>query len=114
MIPLVGWLRIAWDKNKVIYPYRYGSNRNENDKYDVKVCDEPRILEDELIAPGCLVTRGTYKIIYFSYFDRCSKTDGGTRNSFKIVLKNPFCYVFNINPCLNIYTSIYRVMNCRI
>ncbi|XP_052698297.1 uncharacterized protein LOC128176193 [Crassostrea angulata] len=54
----VGWLRIAWDKNKAIYPYRYGSNPYENDKYDVMICDEPRILEGELIAPGCLVTRG--------------------------------------------------------
>lgn len=59
-ITIVGWLRIAWDKNKAIYPYRYGSNPYENDKYDVMICDEPRILEGELIDPGCLVTRGTY------------------------------------------------------
>lgn len=59
-ITIVGWLRIAWDKNKAIYPYRYGSNPDENDKYDVMICDEPRILKGELIAPGCLVTRGTY------------------------------------------------------
>lgn len=110
MIPLVGWLKIEWDTNKKIYPYRYGLNHNGHDKYDVKVCDEPRILKDELIAPGCLVTRGTYKIVYIWYIDCCSNIDVCTSSSFKMVLKIHVKYIFNINPCSNIYTSRYRVI----
>lgn len=103
-------MRIAWDKNKAIYPYRYGSNPYENDKYDVMICDEPRILEGELIAPGCLVTRGTYKIVYIWYIDCCSNINVCTSSSFKMVLKIHVKSIFNINPCSNIYTSRYRVI----
>lgn len=54
-----GWLKVKWDMDSTtIHHYRYGSNRTEKDKYDVKVCDEPRLLENQLIATGCLVTRG--------------------------------------------------------
>lgn len=51
-----------------INQYRYGSNRTEKDKYDVKVCDEPRLLENQLIATGCLVTRGMNERWYISVF----------------------------------------------
>lgn len=30
----------------IVYYYRYGFNYNENDKYDVKVCNELRLLEN--------------------------------------------------------------------
>lgn len=54
-----GWLKVEWDMDSTtIHQYRYGSNCNGLDKYDVKVCDEPRVLENQLIATGCLVTRG--------------------------------------------------------
>uniref|UniRef100_A0A8W8I4E4 MIB/HERC2 domain-containing protein n=1 Tax=Magallana gigas TaxID=29159 RepID=A0A8W8I4E4_MAGGI len=54
-----GWLKVEWDMDSTtIYHYRYGSNHTENDKYDVKVCNEPRLLENQLIETGCLVTRG--------------------------------------------------------
>lgn len=53
-------MRIVWDKNKVIYLYRYGFNFYENDKYDVMICDEFRILEGEFIVLGCLVIWGIY------------------------------------------------------
>ncbi|XP_056021589.1 uncharacterized protein LOC125652124 isoform X9 [Ostrea edulis] len=52
-----GLLNVEWDtglKNR----YRYGSTLPEKDKYDITVCDEPRILQDEFIAVGCLVKRG--------------------------------------------------------
>ncbi|XP_061194921.1 uncharacterized protein LOC133203068 [Saccostrea echinata] len=53
----VGWLWIEWDngdKNK----YRYGNIHFVSGVHDVVVCDLPRVLEDELIAVGCLVVRG--------------------------------------------------------
>eukprot|EP00105_Crassostrea_gigas_P014652 XP_011431391.1 PREDICTED: uncharacterized protein LOC105331057 isoform X3 [Crassostrea gigas] len=53
-----GWLHVEWDTS-AISSYRYGYSRAELNKYDVRVCHEPRILENEMIATGCLVTRGT-------------------------------------------------------
>ncbi|XP_065943564.1 uncharacterized protein [Magallana gigas] len=53
-----GWLHVEWDTGSVSN-YRYGSSQSELNKYDVKVCIEPRILGNEIIATGCLVTRGT-------------------------------------------------------
>ncbi|XP_061171956.1 uncharacterized protein LOC133181481 [Saccostrea echinata] len=51
-----GWLRVVWDTGSS-FPYRYGSiGMFEN--FDLVECDEPRILNDELIAVGCLVERG--------------------------------------------------------
>lgn len=44
-----------------INTHRYGSTDTEKDKFDVQVCDNPRILQNELIATGCLVTRGIIK-----------------------------------------------------
>ncbi|XP_048737058.1 uncharacterized protein LOC130046250 isoform X1 [Ostrea edulis] len=52
-----GWLNVEWDTG-MIYGYRYGSTQIEKDKFDISVCDEPRILQDEMIAVGCLVKRG--------------------------------------------------------
>ncbi|XP_061164730.1 uncharacterized protein LOC133173723 [Saccostrea echinata] len=52
-----GWLNVEWDTG-FKYGYRYGTNSTEIDKYDVTICEEPRILENEMIATGCLVTRG--------------------------------------------------------
>lgn len=48
---------MKWDTS-LTFDYRYGSSSFEKDKYDVIVCDEPRLLENELIAVGCLVKRG--------------------------------------------------------
>lgn len=60
-----GWLKVEWDMNSTtVYHYRYGSNHNENDKYDVKVCNEPRLLENQLIETRCLVTRGMIWTLY--------------------------------------------------
>lgn len=39
--------------------YRYGWNGFET-AYDVEPCDEPRILQNQKIATGCLVRRGTF------------------------------------------------------
>ncbi|XP_062577376.1 uncharacterized protein LOC134239231, partial [Saccostrea cucullata] len=52
----VGWLNVNWDTG-LVYGYRYGSTKDERDKYDVQVCNEPRILENEPIATGCPVKR---------------------------------------------------------
>ncbi|XP_062586119.1 uncharacterized protein LOC134247758 isoform X2 [Saccostrea cucullata] len=52
-----GWLNVEWDTG-LIHGYRYGTSSTERDKYDVTVCEEPRILDDEMIATGCLVKRG--------------------------------------------------------
>lgn len=46
--------------------YRFGTNSKLNDKYDVQLCNEPRILVNELIATGCLVTRGN-AFLYASF-----------------------------------------------
>ncbi|XP_062614381.1 uncharacterized protein LOC134276121 [Saccostrea cucullata] len=53
----VGWLIVHWDGDSVD-KCRYGSSIEQEYKYDVIVCDVPRILENELIATGCLVYRG--------------------------------------------------------
>lgn len=54
-----GWLHIEWDRNPGnSFHYRYGSNSKAKDIYDIMVCDEPRILDNQLISLGCLVTRG--------------------------------------------------------
>ncbi|XP_062608085.1 uncharacterized protein LOC134269920, partial [Saccostrea cucullata] len=52
----VGWLVVHWDAGTA-EGYRYGTNNVLKDKYDVVVCTEPRILDNELIAVGCLVQR---------------------------------------------------------
>ncbi|XP_062614438.1 uncharacterized protein LOC134276174 [Saccostrea cucullata] len=54
-----GWLIVRWDAGTAD-GYRYGTNTVLKDKYDVVVCTEPRILNNELIAVGCLVQRGWY------------------------------------------------------
>ena len=51
-----GWLFVEWDHGQS-NAYRYGPVCN---KYDIKFCNEPRILCNESIATGCLVTRGMY------------------------------------------------------
>ncbi|XP_062614423.1 uncharacterized protein LOC134276159 isoform X2 [Saccostrea cucullata] len=51
---LDGRLMVEWDAGEKNY-YHYDVARNV---YDVIVCTELRILDTELIAPGCLVTRG--------------------------------------------------------
>lgn len=63
---------VEWDTGSV-FDYRYGSSIFEKDKYDVIVCDEPRMLENELIAVGCLVKRGIVnetKLILHSYLQK--------------------------------------------
>lgn len=60
VISIDGWLNVEWDTGSVGM-YRYGSTNIEKDKFDVQVCDNPRILQNELIATGCLVTRGIIK-----------------------------------------------------
>ncbi|XP_062614393.1 uncharacterized protein LOC134276133 [Saccostrea cucullata] len=52
-----GWLIVQWDTGSS-NSYRYGTTNNEGNKYDVVVCEEPRILHNELIAIGCLAQRG--------------------------------------------------------
>lgn len=66
-----GWLNVEWDAGS-IYKYRYGSTDLKPDKFDVQVCNEPRILRDELIATGCNVTRGPDWV--------WNDQDGGTGN----------------------------------
>ncbi|XP_061169363.1 uncharacterized protein LOC133178656 [Saccostrea echinata] len=48
-----GWISVEWDTGGN-YRYRYGADGC----YDVVVCDDPRVLHDEMIAVGCLVSRG--------------------------------------------------------
>lgn len=38
--------------------YRYGTTRSEEEKYDVQVCNEPRILKNQRISAGCQAKRG--------------------------------------------------------
>ncbi|XP_062620444.1 uncharacterized protein LOC134282020 [Saccostrea cucullata] len=52
----VGWVKVEWD-SVVRLSYQYGYD-GLIEKYDITPCKEPRILENELIAVGCLVTRG--------------------------------------------------------
>ena len=54
---VVGWVNVEWDTGLTM-PYRYGNNGMIT-AYDIEPCDEPRILEDQPIAVGCLVRRGT-------------------------------------------------------
>lgn len=57
IIFLVGWINVEWDTGLTM-SYRYGNNGMIT-AYDIEPCDEPRILEDQPIAVGCLVRRGT-------------------------------------------------------
>ncbi|XP_048737688.2 uncharacterized protein LOC125652501 isoform X2 [Ostrea edulis] len=53
-----GWLRVVWDAG-ASFPYRYGRNSSGHlEFFDLIECDEPRVLNNELIAEGCLVERG--------------------------------------------------------
>lgn len=52
-----GTLLVEWDTG-FKSDYRFGTKSKFNNKYDVQLCSEPRILVNELIATGCLVTRG--------------------------------------------------------
>ncbi|XP_061168835.1 uncharacterized protein LOC133178089 [Saccostrea echinata] len=52
----VGWVNVEWDSG-VTLSYQYGFD-GFIEKYDITPCKEPRILENEMIAVGCLVTRG--------------------------------------------------------
>lgn len=54
---------VEWDTGFKAH-YRFGSTRKFSNKYDIQLCNEPRILGNELIATGCLVTRG-YTILLF-------------------------------------------------
>ncbi|XP_052696634.1 uncharacterized protein LOC128175218 isoform X1 [Crassostrea angulata] len=51
-----GWVNVEWDTGLTM-PYRYGNNGMIT-AYDIEPCNEPRILEDQPIAVGCLVRRG--------------------------------------------------------
>lgn len=51
------WLIVEWDTGSR-RPYRFGTTGTPSDKYDVEICCEPRVLFNELIGTGCLVTRG--------------------------------------------------------
>lgn len=53
---IVGWINVEWDTGLSLL-YRYG-NDGVITAYDVEPSDEPRILEDQPIAVGCLVRRG--------------------------------------------------------
>ncbi|XP_034324656.2 uncharacterized protein [Magallana gigas] len=53
----VGWLTVEWDDGSRNC-YRYGTTDTEKEKYDVQVCNEPRILGNESISSGCQVKRG--------------------------------------------------------
>ncbi|XP_061168838.1 uncharacterized protein LOC133178094 [Saccostrea echinata] len=52
----VGWINVEWDTGLQL-SYRYGDN-GVLTEYDIVPCDEPRILENQAIAVGCLVMRG--------------------------------------------------------
>uniref|UniRef100_K1QVD9 E3 ubiquitin-protein ligase mib1 n=1 Tax=Magallana gigas TaxID=29159 RepID=K1QVD9_MAGGI len=52
----VGWVNVEWDTGLSL-SYRYGSDGLIT-AYDIEPSDEPRILEHEAIAVGCLVRRG--------------------------------------------------------
>lgn len=52
-----GWVIVEWDTGFKFH-YRFGSTQKFSNKYDIQLCNEPRILGKELIATGCLVTRG--------------------------------------------------------
>lgn len=54
---LVGWLTVEWDTG-LRNAYRYGTTLFEEEKYDVEVCNEPRILKNQRISAGCQAKRG--------------------------------------------------------
>lgn len=60
------WLIVEWDTGSR-RPYRFGTTGTPSDKYDVELCCEPRVLFNELIGTGCLVTRGK---IFHTWFDQ--------------------------------------------
>lgn len=66
-----GWVIVEWDTGFKAH-YRFGSTRKFSNKYDIQLCNEPRILGNELIATGCLVTRGKDWV--------CGNQDGGAGN----------------------------------
>lgn len=66
---LVGWINVEWD-NGIALPYRFGNNGFIT-AYDIEPCDEPRILESQPIAVGCLVRRG---IIMHNFIYKTAKT----------------------------------------
>lgn len=47
-------ISVEWDTT-MIFPYHFDTNYHQS---NVVVCDEPRILQREKIAVGCLVERG--------------------------------------------------------
>lgn len=47
-------ISVEWDTD-MIFPYHFDTNHHQS---NVVVCDEPRILQRENIAVGCLVERG--------------------------------------------------------
>ncbi|XP_062614334.1 uncharacterized protein LOC134276068 [Saccostrea cucullata] len=51
-----GWAIVEWD-NGLQLNYQYGFD-GRIEKYDIASCKEPRILKNELIAVGCIVSRG--------------------------------------------------------
>lgn len=69
---LVGWLTVEWDDGSRNC-YRYGTTDTEKEKYDVQVCNEPRILGNESISSGCQVKRGRLKRVIRENYDLYSK-----------------------------------------
>ena len=58
-----GWIVVDWDGGSR-FSYPYGSNG----EYSIVVCDSPRLLDDQLIAVGCLVSRGMCVYFYVRHF----------------------------------------------
>lgn len=58
----VGWVNVEWDTGLSL-SYRYGSDGLIT-AYDIEPSDEPRILEHEAIAVGCLVRRGIASLVF--------------------------------------------------
>lgn len=58
-----GWVIVEWDTGFKSH-YRFGSTRRFSNKYDIELCNDPRILGNELIATGCLVTRGQTFLLF--------------------------------------------------
>lgn len=69
---LVGWLTVEWDDGSRNC-YRYGTTDTEKEKYDVQVCNEPRILGNESISSGCQVKRGRLKRVIREKYDLYSR-----------------------------------------
>lgn len=51
-------ISVEWDTG-MIFPYHFDTNGDHQQSH-VVVCDEPRILQREKIAVGCLVERGIF------------------------------------------------------